>query len=130
MAVPLPLNEIDLNAPLHPEPHVLAIVDTATTEIRVFEGTFDHFAYPPAWTADGSHIYIGAPFEPKRIYRADLSANALEAVTFRRHAPTPMLDADFLAVGQEALVADGELPCDVLRMADCPLEGGPTPLVR
>jgi hypothetical protein len=27
------------------EPHVLGIVDTATSEIRVFEGTFDYFAH-------------------------------------------------------------------------------------
>ena len=88
-----------MQTPLAPEPHVLAVYDSTTDEVAVCAGTFDHFAYPPAWTADGQRLYLSPPFEPKRIYVAGLEEQTLHPILFKRHAPIPMLDERFLRTG-------------------------------
>ena len=79
-----------------PHPGSLVIADLATRVVRPYRGTFEGFGVS-AWTADGRHVVVGAPFDPKALFIAPVDANALERMEFRRHAPSPLLDADLLA---------------------------------
>ena len=79
-----------------PEPSVLALVRVRDATVQICDGTFDDFCYPPAWTADGTLIVIGAPFEPKHLYTVRPEERVLHRVQFKRHAPMPLLDADLL----------------------------------
>ena len=79
-----------------PEPSVLALVHVADATVRICEGTFDDFCYPPAWLAGGKLIVIGAPFEPSRLYTVRPEERVLRSVQLKRHAPMPLLDADLL----------------------------------
>ncbi len=85
-----------MEEPYRPDPSVLALIDTATGAVRVCEGTFDNFCYPPAWSATGDLVAFGAPFEPKRLYTVRLGHEVLEAVPFKRNAPMPLLDSTLL----------------------------------
>jgi hypothetical protein len=85
-----------IERPYVPWPSVLALIDVATGEVTICDGTFDNFCYPPAWTADGGHLAFGAPFEPKRIYTVDIANPILNVVKFKRHVPMPLLDVAFL----------------------------------
>jgi hypothetical protein len=75
---------------------VMALVDVESNEVRICEGRFDNFCYPPAWSADGTSLAFGAPFESKRIYLTSISDLALRPVDLGKHAPMPMLDARLL----------------------------------
>ena len=70
--------------------------DVESGVVTVCEGTFEGFSYPPAWTADSSTVLASPPFEPKVLYLVDRVEAVLEPVRFKRHAPSPMLDAALL----------------------------------
>lgn len=78
------------------EPSVLALVHVGDASVRICDGTFDDFCYPPAWLADGKLIVIGVPFEPRRLYTVRPEERVLHRLQFKRHAPMPLLDADLL----------------------------------
>lgn len=82
-----------------PEPSVLALVNVGDATVRICDGTFDDFCYPPVWSAGGKVIVIGAPFEPRRLYSARPEERVLQRVPFKRHVPMPLLDADLLPTG-------------------------------
>jgi hypothetical protein len=75
---------------------VLALLDVASGDVQVCAGRFDGSCYPPVWSASGSEVAFGAPYEPKRLYLLDTSVRTLRSLKFRRHCPMPMLDAAFL----------------------------------
>jgi hypothetical protein len=39
---------------------------------------------------------VGAPYEPTALFLASIEADVLERVSFRRHAPSPLIDAALL----------------------------------
>ena len=63
--------------------------------MRPYRGTFEGFGIP-AWSADGRRVVVGAPYEPKALFIASLGTDALDRVSFRRHAPSPLIDKDLL----------------------------------
>ncbi len=86
-----------LSSPPVAEPSVLAFVDVVDETVRVCEGTFTDFCYPPAWSKSGDVVVFGAPFEPKRLYSVRPEHGVLERVMFRRHVPMPLLDSRLFA---------------------------------
>ena len=85
-----------LSGTYEPEPSVLALVHAGDASIEVCDGTFDNFCYPPAWSADGKLIVIGAPFEPTGLYTVRPAERVLQRVQFKRRAPMPLLDTALL----------------------------------
>ena len=83
----------------NPDPGALVIADLATRVVRRYRGTFEGFGVS-AWSGDGRHVVVGAPFEPKALFIAPVEAKALERIEFRRYAPSPLLDADLLVPDQ------------------------------
>ena len=71
----------------------LALINSVTGAVRVCDGTFENFCYPPAWSVDASLIAFGAPFEPRRLYVVTPQRGVLEAQRFKRHAPMPLIDS-------------------------------------
>jgi len=86
--------------PYRPGPRVLALIDSVEGIVRVCDGTFENFCYPPAWSANGEIVTLGAPFEPKRLYKVRPEIGVLEVVLFKRHAPSPLIDSARLSTGK------------------------------
>jgi hypothetical protein len=77
------------------DPGILVIADLATRTVRTYRGTFEGFGIP-AWSADGRLVVVGAPYEPMALFIAPAGTDALDRVSFRRHAPSPLIDEDLL----------------------------------
>ena len=89
-----------LEEPYRPDPRVLALIDRVTGTVRVCDGAFENFCYPPTWSMDGDLVALGAPFEPKRLYTVCPASAVLKVVLFKRHAPSPLVDAARLRTGK------------------------------
>lgn len=90
-----PLFEAE-SEPLPREPWTVALVDVSSGTHRFCSGDFDRSPYPPAWRADANAVAVGPPFEPRNVYHVDIGTGTLRRTEFRRHAPAPFLDAEFL----------------------------------
>ncbi len=73
----------------------LVVADSLSRDVRVYGGTFGGFG-KAAWSADGGEIVVGAPYEPRCLFTASIDSEAIQRVTFRRHAPTPLIDATLI----------------------------------
>jgi len=80
-----------------PDPGTLFVADLATRIVKRFRGSFEGFGIA-AWSADGRHITVGAPFEPNSLFVGSLGVDALERIPFRRLVPSPLIDAELLGV--------------------------------
>jgi len=86
--------------PRRPDPRALALIDSVEGTVQVCDGTFESFCYPPVWSANGDLVALGAPFEPKRLYKVRPEIGVLEVVQFKRHAPIPLIDSARLPSGK------------------------------
>jgi hypothetical protein len=77
----------------------LAIVNTQGGDVQLCSGRFDNFCYPPAWSATGSTIAFGAPFEHGCLYEVSLTDRVLRRIQFTTDPPMPLLDAELLPRG-------------------------------
>jgi hypothetical protein len=68
---------------------VVADVATGTTTIA---GTYEDFAWTPAWLADGQWVVFNAPFDRRCLFGVQPGSPELHRWRFRQAPPAPMLD--------------------------------------
>lgn len=86
------IDSLDESSPAHQHPSRLALIDVASGEVSLSDGTFPNFAWPPAWTGDSSWVVFNAPFSSRRLYGMQRRDNVLHEWRFRVNPPAPMLD--------------------------------------